>query len=371
MVPLLDLTRQFALHAEELNQAALQVLASGGYILGSHVDDFEAQAAQALGARHAIGVANGTDALQIALQCMGIGPGDEVITTPFSFFSTAEVISRAHATPVFADIQADTFNIDAESIEAKITERTRAIIPVHLFGQAAEMPAILDIARRHKLQVLEDTAQAWGATIDMGGAMKCCGSIGGMGTFSFYPTKNLGACGDAGLICTDDDALAETARSLRVHGSRRRYYHDEIGFNSRLDALQAALLSIKLRHVDAWNDQRRAHARAYGELLSESSFALPIERDGSRHVFHQYTIRVSGGRRDEVSARLREAGVSSAIFYPVPLHLQAVYEGLGYREGDLPVAEAACREVLSLPMFPELMTEEIEQVARALKGCEI
>ena len=370
MVPLLDLTRQFALHADELNQAALQVLASGGYILGPHVEDFEAQAARALNTRHAIGVANGTDALQIALQCLGIGPGDEVITTPFSFFSTSEVISRAQATPVFADIEPDTFNIDPKSIEAKISPRTRAIIPVHLFGHAAEMPAILELARRHKLQVLEDTAQAWGATIDIEGEPRSCGSIGEMGTFSFYPTKNLGACGDAGLISTDNDALAETARSLRVHGSRRRYYHDEIGYNSRLDALQAALLSIKLRYVDAWNDQRRQHAQAYGELLSDSPWTLPIERAGARHVYHQYTIRISGGRRDEVSDQLRQAGISSAIFYPVPLHLQAVHRDLGYREGDLPIAEAACREVLSLPMFPELRPEEIEQVACALKSCE-
>jgi len=369
MVPLLDLTRQFRAHADEFNQAALQVLASGAYILGSHVDDFEAQAARALGVRHAIGVANGTDALQIALQCLGIGPGDEVITTPFSFFSTAEVISRAGATPVFADIEPDTFNIDPASIESKITPRTRAIIPVHLFGHPAAMPEILSLARAHGLQVLEDTAQAWGAALEAQGTTKRCGALGDMAAFSFYPTKNLGACGDAGLIATDDDALAASARALRVHGSRQRYYHEEIGYNSRLDALQAAILSIKLRYVDAWNDRRREHARLYNELLSGSPFVLPSERAGTRHVYHQYTIRVREGRREQVSRRLQEAAVGSAVFYPVPLHLQAVYQSLGYREGDFPVAEAACRQVLSLPMFPELRPDEVEQAARVLKDC--
>ncbi len=370
MVPLLDLTRQFEAHADEFNQAALQVLASGAYILGSHVDDFEAQAARSLGVRHAIGVANGTDALQIALQCLGIGPGDEVITTPFSFFSTAEVISRVGATPIFADIEPDTFNIDVASIESKITPRTKAIIPVHLFGHPAAMPEIVGLAREHNLQVLEDTAQAWGASLEMNGAPARCGSLGQMSAFSFYPTKNLGACGDAGLIATNDDALAESARALRVHGSRRRYYHEEIGYNSRLDALQAAILSIKLGYVDGWNNQRREHARLYNELLSASPFVLPCERAGTRHVYHQYTIRVRQGRREEVSRRLREAGIGSAVFYPMPLHLQEVYKNLGYQEGDFPVAESACREVLSLPMFPELKPDEIEQVARVLKSCQ-
>jgi dTDP-4-amino-4,6-dideoxygalactose transaminase len=373
MVPLLDLTRQFQAHADEFNAAALQVLSDGAYILGPYVDRFEAEAAQALGTRHAIGVANGTDALQICLQAMGVGAGDEVITTPFSFFSTAEVVSRAGATPVFADIEPDTFNLDPVKLEEKITPRTRAIIPVHLFGHPAA-PQILDIARRRGLQVLEDTAQAWGAHVEINGETRRCGALGATGdmaAFSFYPTKNLGAAGDAGMVATNDDALAETARALRVHGSRRRYYHDEIGFNSRLDAMQAALLSIKLRHVDAWNDARRAHAAQYNALLANTGFVLPCEQAGTRHVYHQYTIRVRGGRRDEVAAKLREAGIGCAIFYPVPLHRQAVYESLGYSDGDLPVSEAACREVLSLPMFPELREDEIEQVASALRECGI
>ena len=371
MVPLLDLTRQHEAHADELNEAVLQVLEGGGYILGPDVHKFEDAAAKSLGVKHAIGVANGTDALQISLQAMGIGPGDQVITTPFSFFSTAEVISRLGATPVFVDIEPDTFNIDPARIEEAITPSTRAIIPVHLFGHPAPMPEILALAQRHDLRVLEDTAQAWGAELSLNGEPKRCGALGDMASFSFYPTKNLGAAGDAGMIATNDDALAERAQALRVHGSRRRYYHDEIGYNSRLDALQAALLSVKLRYVDGWNDSRREHARAYSSLLSGMNFVLPCERAGARHVYHQYTIRVRGGRRDEVSAKLRGAGVSSAIFYPVPLHLQTVYEGLGYREGDLPISEAAAREVLSLPMFPELRHDEIEQVASALESCGI
>jgi dTDP-4-amino-4,6-dideoxygalactose transaminase len=366
MVPLLDLTRQYQAHADELDRAALAVLSSGVYILGPIVDDFEAQAARYLGVKHAIGVANGTDALQICLQALGVGPGDEVITTPFSFFSTAEVVSRVGATPVFVDIEPDTFNLDPSLIEAKITPRTRAIIPVHLFGHAAPMPQINAIARKHGLKVLEDAAQAWGSTLEMNGQSVRCGAQGDMASFSFYPTKNLGACGDAGLITTDDDTLAETARSLRVHGSRRRYYHDEIGYNSRLDALQAALLRVKLPHSDAWNDARRAHAHAYNQALEGSEFGLPSERPGARHIYHQYTLRIEASERQGVSQRLRERGVSSAIFYPVPLHLQAVYKDLGYSEGDLPGAEAAAREVLSLPIFPELREDERKQVVEAL-----
>lgn len=373
MVPLLDLTRQYQQIGPQLEAAAINCLRSGAYILGPAVDEFEAQAAQSLGVRHAIGVANGTDALQIALQAMGIGPGDEVITSPFSFFATAEVVSRLGARPIFVDIDADTFNIDPAAIEAAISPRTRAIIPVHLFGHPAPMTEINDLARRHNLRVVEDAAQAWGASLGSSqntphqSTLKC-GAMSDMAAFSFYPTKNLGACGDAGLITTDNDNLAEQSRILRVHGSRERYFHQAIGYNSRLDALQAAMLSVKLPHADAWNDARRAHAAAYRAALCDSPYGLPVERPGARHVYHQYTIRIPSHRmeRDAVEAALKAAGIGFAIFYPVCLHLQHVYRDLGYHEGDFPHAEAAAREVLSLPMFPELRADERDQVVQAL-----
>ena len=367
MVPLLDLSRQYAALQPEMDAAALQVLAGGGYILGETVEQFEREAARALNIKHAVGVANGTDALQICLQALNIGAGDEVITTPFSFFATAEVISRAGATPVFVDITPDTFNLDPALIEEKITPRTKAMIPVHLFGHPAPMSEINAIAREYGLRVLSDAAQSWGAHLEVDGQKQQCGAMGDMASFSFYPTKNLGACGDAGLITTNDDTLAAHARMLRVHGQNRRYYHDEIGYNSRLDALQAALLSVKLPHVPTWNEARRAHAHAYDAALDGSMFGLPIERAGAYHVYHQYTIRVPEEKRDAVLQTLNGREISAAIFYPVPLHLQAVYGNLGYKEGDLPIAERAAREVISLPVFPELRTDEREQVIAALK----
>ncbi|MDF2439293.1 MAG: hypothetical protein JWN98_277 [Abditibacteriota bacterium] len=368
MVPLLDLTRQYRDLKPQIDEAALSLLNSGQYILGPAVDEFELLAAQALGVKHAVGVANGTDALQICLQAMGVGPGDEVITTSFSFFATAEVVSRLGATPIFVDIERDSFNIDPQQIEAAITPRTKAIIPVHLFGHPAPMNEVLKIARKHGLKVLEDAAQAWGATMEIDGQTKSCGAIGDMGSFSFYPTKNLGASGEGGLITTDDDELAAKVRSLRVHGQSRRYYHDEIGYNSRLHALQAAILTVKLPHADGWNDRRRAHAHFYNEQLHDLPLVLPSERPGTRHVFHQYTVRVPENAlsRDHICATLTECGVSWAIFYPVCLHLQAVYENLGYQEGSLPVSEQAAREVLSLPVFPELRRDECETVVTAL-----
>ena len=376
-VPLLDLTRQYQAIGPQIEIAATELLRSGAYILGPAVDDFEAQCARSIGVGHTIGVANGTDALQIALQAMGIGRGDEVITTPFSFFATAEVVSQLGAKPVFVDIEADTFNIDPQQIEAAITPRTKAIIPVHLFGHPAAMNEILAIARRHDLRVLEDAAQAWGASLQMDDFADAaapqstlkCGAMGDMASFSFYPTKNLGACGDAGLISTHNLDWAEHARVLRVHGSRQRYFHQEIGYNSRLDALQAAILSIKLPLSDTWNQARRAHAAAYREALCDTPFGLPSERSGARHVYHQYTIRVPEAelKREKIESKLRECGIGFAIFYPVCLHLQRVYDDLGYREGSLPVAEAAAREVLSLPMFPELRAEERDQVVQALR----
>ena len=362
MIPLLDLTRQYHSLKPELEKAALELLESCHYILGPAVAEFEANAAQALQVRHAIGVANGTDALQIALMTMGIGPGDEVITTPFSFFATAEVISMLGAKPVFVDIDAVTYNLNPQLIEAAITDNTRAIIPVHLFGHAAAMDEINAIAKKHNLYVLEDAAQAWGAELNN----VPCGSLGNMAAFSFYPTKNLGACGEGGLITTNNDDLAEKVRTLRVHGQKGTYIHYEIGVNSRLQALQAVLLNVKLPHAKSWNDARRAHAKFYNEQFADLDLVLPVETPGAHHVYHQYTIR--SARRDDLIETLKQRGVGCAVYYPKCLHLQPVYESLGYAEGSLPIAEQAAREVLSLPVFPELTEAERQTVAESVRA---
>ena len=364
MVPLLDLTRQYQDLKTDIDRAVLDLLASGSYVLGPAVSEFEEAAASYLGVKHAIGVANGTDALLLSLRALGIGPGDEVITTPFSFIATAEVVSLLGATPVFIDIDPVSFNIDPNLLEAAITSRTRAIVPVHLFGLPAAMREINEIAARHNLKVLEDSAQGWGASIDG----VACGALGDVASFSFFPSKNLGACGEGGLISTDDDALADKVRMLRVHGQSRRYIHDEIGYNSRLHALQAAILNVKLPHSDRWNDARRQNAERYRELLGDLPLVLPTETPGAHHVYHQYTLRLEN--REPVCEALTKADCGWAIYYPVPLHLQPVYASLGMREGDLPHAEEAARQVLSLPIFPELKPEELEIVARAVRvGC--
>ncbi|PQV63128.1 dTDP-4-amino-4,6-dideoxygalactose transaminase [Abditibacterium utsteinense] len=365
MVPLFDLTRQYQSLKTEIDAAVLNLLASGQYVLGPAVEEFEALAARELGVKHTIGVANGTDALQIALRALKIEPGDEVITTPFSFYSAAEVIADLGAVPVFVDIEADTFNIDPRLIEAAITAKTRAIIPVHIFGHPAPMTEINAIAQKHGLKVIEDSAQGWGASLN--GTM--CGNLADAGTFSFFPSKNLGACGEGGLISTGDDEVAKIARNLRVHGQSRRYYYDEIGYNSRLHALQAAILSVKLPEARGWNQSRRRHAAQYAQLLGETPLVLPGERSGACHVYHQYTLRVPQHlNREKICAHLSEKGIGWAIYYPHPLHLQPVFEGLGYTEGQMPVSENACREVLSLPIFPELEEREIEEVGAALNA---
>lgn len=364
MVPLFDLTRQYQQLKTELDAAVLELLASGHYVLGPAVEEFEALAARELGVKHAVGVANGTDALQIALRALKLQPGDEVITSPFSFYSAAEVTAELGGVPVFVDIEPDTFNLDPALIEAAITPRTRAIIPVHIFGHPAPEDEINRLAQKHGLKVIEDCAQAWGASLN--GRM--CGSLSDAGTFSFFPSKNLGACGEGGLISTDDDEIAALARSLRVHGQTRRYYYDEIGYNSRLHALQAAILRVKLPCAQKWNDARRHHAAHYAQLLQDTPLIVPAERAGARHVYHQYTLRVPRSLdREAISAHLTQHGIGWAIYYPHPLHLQPVFAPLGYRPGQLPVAEEACREVLSLPVFPELEDAEVEQVGAALR----
>lgn len=372
MVPLLDLSRQYQALKPEIDAAVLSLLESGQYVVpsGAHplVVQFENAAAAALGVKHAVGVANGTDALLLSLRALGIKPGDEVITTTFSFIATAEVISLLGAMPVFVDIEPDTFNLDPALLEAAITPRTRAIIPVHLFGHPAAMTEVNAIAARHGLHVLEDAAQAWGAALEVDGQTRYCGALGDMATFSFFPSKNLGACGEGGLITTNSDDLAEKARMLRSHGQRRRYIHDEIGYNSRLHAVQAAILNVKLPHAQTWNDARRANAARYGAAFQGLPLTPPVERPGARHVYHQYTLRTD--RRETLCDSLTQAGASWAIYYPVCLHQQPVYEPLGYHSGQFPEAERAAREVLSLPIFPELRPDELETVAAAVqRGC--
>lgn len=370
-IPPFDLSEQYKLIGAEMNAAALEVLASGRYIGGSWVTDFESQFAEYIGTSECIACNSGTDALYLALRALGIGSGDEVITTPFTFVATAEVISAVGATPVFVDIDLATFNLDLDQVEAAITGHTRAIIPVHLFGLPVNMTRLMAIAQTHNLLIIEDCAQSTGAEWEG----QKVGSIGHIGCFSFYPTKNLGACGDGGAITTSDPALAERLRRLRDHGRQGAYYYEELGVNSRLDAVQAAILQIKLRHLDQWNQQRRDVADRYQHLLSPiPNITRPQEMAGGKSVWNQYTIRVTGERdagtaRDRVRSQLQERGVASMVYYPLPLHLQPAYRDLGYQIGQLPLAEQASQQVLSLPMFPEITLEQQEQVAYILKDC--
>ncbi len=367
---------------EEINAAALAVLASGRYIGGAAIESFEQQFAAYIGTTGCVACNSGTDALYLALRSLNIGPGDEVITTPFTFIATAEVISAVGATPVFVDVEASTFNLDLAQVEAAITARTRAILPVHLFGQPVDMTRLMAIAHAHKLTIIEDCAQATGAEW----AGQKVGSIGHIGCFSFYPTKNLGACGDGGAVTTNDPTIAATIRMLRDHGRRAGgYYHEAIGVNSRLDALQAAILQVKLRHLDTWNQQRQLVADRYQQLLQHvPGIQLPQTLPHGKSVWNQYTLRIlattigseadrsssnQGERREQVRQQLQAGGVSSMVYYPLPLHLQPVYQGLGYQPGQLPLSEQMAGEVLSLPMFPELSPEQQERVVYCLKDC--
>lgn len=357
-IPILDLTPEVEELWDDLMAAIARVLRSGQFILGPEVEAFEREVAEYLGVKHAIGVNSGTDALVIGLRALGVGPGDEVITTPFTFFATAEAISLVGATPVFVDIDPRTFNINPELIPPAITPRTKAILPVHLYGRPAEMDSILAIAEEYGLKVLEDCAQAFGATY----RGKKVGTLGHAGAFSFFPSKNLGAYGDGGLLVTNDDGVAELARMLRAHGSRRKYYNEIIGYNSRLDALQAAILRVKLPHVDRWNERRRQVAERYNQLLSGvPGLVLPEISEG--HVFHQYTVRILGGKRDAVQQLLAEAGIGTMVYYPIPLHRLPVY---GYPEGSFLKAETAAGEVVSLPMGPHLEGAVQDRVVKKL-----
>ncbi len=356
MIPMIDLKGQFNEIRQEVLDVLTGILESSQYILGPRVQELEQKIAAYHGVADAIGVASGTDALHLAIEALGIGEGDEVITTPFTFFATAEAIIYTGARPVFVDIDPVTMNIDPALVESNITERTKAILPVHIFGHPADMEKISALAGQHNLAVIEDCAQSFGAAVNG----KKTGSFGDAGCFSFYPSKNLGAFGDGGMIVTNRPELVDVVRKLRNHGSGGAYRHESIGFNSRLDELQAGILLVKLRRIDEYNRRRRENAALYNRHLSDA-VVKPSELPGMTHVYHQYTIRSS--KRDAIQTRLRENAISSVVYYPVPLHLQEALAFLGHRKGDFPNAERAADEVLSLPMYPELDGESIRRIA--------
>jgi dTDP-4-amino-4,6-dideoxygalactose transaminase len=375
-IPPIDLSQQYKLIAPEVSIAVQQVLASGYYIGGSEVEQFEQQFGEYIGVSDCISCNSGTDALFLALRALDIGPGDEVIVPVFTFIATAEVVSAVGATPVFVDIDENTFNLDVNKLEAAITSKTRAIIPVHLFGQSVNMTRLMEIAKTHQLTVIEDCAQATGATWEG----EKVGAIGDIGCFSFFPTKNLGACGDGGAVTTNNRAIAAKIRMIKDHGQSSKYNSEVVGINSRLDALQAAILNVKLRYLDQWNEQRCRIAQRYHQLLGAvPGLILPEELPTGQSVWNQYTVRVlqrlgeNGSSflfdRNVVRAQLAERGISTMVYYPVPLHLQPLYQNLGDQADQFPVAEQLSQEVLSLPMFPELTTVQQDAVIYAIKDC--
>ncbi|CAN1209713.1 Glutamine--scyllo-inositol transaminase [Tumidithrix helvetica PCC 7403] len=377
-IPILDLSPQYQAIKADIHTAITRVLDSAQFIMGPDVKLFEQEAATYLGVKHAIAVNSGTDALVIGLRALGIGVGDEVITTPFSFFATAESISNVGATPVFVDVDPRTFNIDPSKIKDKITSRTKAIMPVHLYGNPAAMAQLLDIAQAHGLKVIEDCAQSFGAsyagtcttcqgacqdTTRSAIAGKMTGAIGDVGAFSFFPSKNLGAYGDGGLIATNDDAIADLCQKLRVHGSKKKYHNEILGYNSRLDSIQAAILRVKLPHIDTWNAGRRRVAQTYNQLLADISEIITPEV-ATGHVFHQYTIRITNGQRDRMSKYLAEQGISTMIYYPIPQDRLPVYAG---KYPANPISDELGTQVLSLPIWPELDRAIAEEVVRFLR----
>lgn len=352
IIPLLDLKAQYESLKEEINSAVLGVLESGHYILGPEVKELEKEIADYCGVKYGIGVANGTDALLLSLVAFGIGEGDEVITSPFTFFASAEVISQTGATPVFVDVEPNTYNLDVKMLEKKISSRTKAIIPVHIFGQMADMDEVMELAQKYNLVVIEDACQAIGAEYKG----KKAGSIGNAGCFSFFPTKNLGGYGDGGVIVTNDEALANKLRILRAHGSHPKYYHSMIGYNSRLDEIQAAPLRVKCKHIDEWNKKRSEKAKIYNEQLKATPLITPHHADNRNHCYHLYIVQSE--KREELIDFLKKEGVSTGIYYPVPLHLQEVYKDLGYEEGSLPVSEELAKRTFAIPLYPELTKEQ-------------
>ncbi|NKM99103.1 DegT/DnrJ/EryC1/StrS family aminotransferase [Rhizobium leguminosarum] len=362
MIPFLDIKAQYQSIKGEIDAAVLGVLASGQYVLGDEVAHFEQEFADYCNVKHAIAVNTGTSALHLALLAAGVGPGDEVITVPFTFVATVSAICYTGARPVFVDVEPVTLTMDPAEVEAKITPRTKAIVPVHLYGQMADMDAIKAIAERHGIPVIEDACQAHGAQYKGHRA----GSIGLSGCFSFYPGKNLGACGEGGMVVTNDDDQAKTMRMLRDWGQEQRYHHLLKGFNYRMDAIQGAILRVKLRHLEAWTEARRTHARRYSSLLAGSTvLTTPVEAADRRHVYHVYAIRSRD--RDGLQRLLSAEGIPSGLHYPIPVHLQKAHADLGYQAGDFPVSEAAAREVLSLPIYPEMPVRHVDQVVAALE----
>ncbi len=358
----LDLKRQYESIREEVNNAVLEVLASQSFILGPFVESFEQKIAKYCSVRYAIGVSSGTDAILLALMACGVKNGDEVITTPFTFFATAGSIVRLGAVPVFVDIDPDTYNIDVNKIAPAVNKKTKAILPVHLYGQCADMDAILEVARANGLMVIEDAAQAIGAVYKG----KNAGSMGDMGCFSFYPTKNLGGYGDGGLVTTNNAELAEFIKILRVHGSKPKYYHSYIGVNGRLDAIQAAVLSVKLKYLNEWSEKRRFIASYYHEHLKRLPIRLLKIESHNTHIFHQYVIETP--RRDTLMEYLKQQGIETAVYYPVPLHLQKCFDYLGYKKADLPESEKASNETLALPIYPEITQKEQDYVIGHIKN---
>ncbi|PAX51047.1 DegT/DnrJ/EryC1/StrS family aminotransferase [Brunnivagina elsteri] len=363
-IPAFDNKQQYATIEADISAAVLEVLASGRYIGGPAVNAFERAFAAYHNLTECIACNSGTDALYLALRAFDIGAGDEVITTPFTFIATSEVVSAVGAKPVFVDVDANTYNLNIQQVAAAITPKTKAIIPVHLFGQPVDMTALMKLAKQHNIKIIEDCAQSTGAT--WGGEK--VGSIGDIGCFSFYPTKNLGGCGDGGAIATNNPEIAARMRVIKNHGQSDQYHYSEIGVNSRLDCIQAVILQIKLRYLDNWNTKRRAIASRYHQFLSKiSGIITPQELTGGEGVWNQYTIRILDGKREEVRQKLQEQGVNTMIYYPMPLHLQPIYQDLGYKLGQLPIAEELSKEVTSLPMFPELSEEQQDQVIYAVK----
>lgn len=367
-IPSFDLKRNYARVEKEIKEAVDRVLASQHFIMGPDVSAFEQEVEKYLEVPHAVACASGTDALILALMALGVGPGDEVITTPFSFFATASCITRLGAKPVFVDVDPDTYNISMEGTLRAINGRTKAFIPVHLFGQLCELEQIVSTLQEKNIALVEDCAQAFGAHRMWDGNIVRAGGWGGLGCFSFFPTKNLGAYGDAGMVTAFSDEEAARAASLRVHGATTTYIHEAVGINSRMDTLQAAILRVRLRHIETWVEKRRDAARRYELLFMEhdllENLTPPMEAEGNRHTYHQYVIKAK--RRDELHKFLAEKGVVTRVYYPLALHMQPCFASAGYKQGDMPVSERLCEEVLALPMFPELLAEEQERVVSAL-----
>ena len=366
-VPILDLKAQHAAIRDAVLQKVMPVIEGQTFILGQPVQDLEVRVAALAHARHGIGCASGTDGLLLPLKALDLKPGDEVITTPFTFFATGGAIHNAGGRPVYVDIEPDTYNIDPRAVEAAVTPRTRAILPVHLYGQMAAMEALVPIARKHGLAVIEDACQSIGARRKVDGEWRTAGELGTATSFSFFPSKNLGGWGDGGMVVTSDDAMADRVRRLRTHGGTKMYHHDEVGLNSRLDALQAAVLLAKLPHLEAWSAARRKHAAIYTEAFAGvAEIRTPVIEKDNETIVNQYTIRAE--RRDALQAHLKAKGIGNAVYYPLPLHLQKCFAYLGYKQGQFPESERAAKEVISLPVYPELTPAQQDEVIAAVRG---